>query len=317
MDLEQATRAYLEWLEATRTISEHTLRAYRCDLATLTQRLGAATPVHSVGSDRLVDFIVVQRQQGLAASTIRRRASAIRGFCGWLERTGEVADDPWRDVDIKIRQPKRLPRPVHDDSVMRLLAWLCRSARVSGATVPVGPFDRPYEGNTLVAVALMLGTGIRVGEAAALRCGDFDSRARSFRVDGKGARERQVYLASDWIVGLIEAQLTTRQALGVQHNRLLFNRSCGIMTTASLRSRLKREALSAGVRERITPHMLRHTAATQLVACGVDIRFVQRLLGHASLTTTEQYTHVTDTSLRRALARADTLGRSLAQGADR
>ena len=308
MHLEQAIRTYLDWLVATRTMSEHTLRAYQGDLAALAHNLGAETPVGTVSAGKLVEFIVAQRQRGLAASTIRRRASATRGFCRWLTRVGAVSEDPWRDVDIRIRQPKRLPRPARDESVKRLLAWLCHAANISRATVPVGPFERSYEANTLVAVALMVGTGVRVGEVAQLRGEDFDAGANSIRVVGKGARDRQVFLSSDWFVGLIQAQLETRSMLGVPHQRILFNRSGGMMATASLRARMRNAARSAGLVEHLTPHMLRHTAATQLVDSGVDIRFVQRLLGHASLTTTEQYTHVADASLRRVMAEADILG---------
>ena len=169
--------------------------------------LAPASPVSSVDADKLVEFIVLQRQRGLAPATIRRRVSAIRGFCRWLNQVGAVADDPWRGVDMRIRQPKRLPRPAHEASIRRLLASLCHSAGVSRDAVPVDPFERPYQANTLVAVALMLGTGLRVGEVVALRCEDLDPDARSARVIGKGARERQVYLSSAWIVGLIQAQL--------------------------------------------------------------------------------------------------------------
>ncbi len=313
MDLEQATHAYMNSLETTRTMSRHTVRAYRGDLTALTHHLGATTPARRVCADGLVDFIVAQRQHGLAPSTVRRRASAVRGFCQWLKRSGKVTDDPWRDVDIRIRQPKRLPRPARDESVRRLLASLCHSADVSKTAVPVGPFERPYEANTLVAVALMLSTGLRVGEVTTLRCDHIDLNRMSIRVTGKGARERQVYLSCDWIADLVQAQLQTRRILGLRHQLLLFNRTGGTMTTASLRSRIRKEAESADIAEHITPHVLRHTAATQLVDSGVDIRFVQRLLGHASLTTTEQYTHVADASLRRAMAQANTLGRSLDQ----
>lgn len=312
MDLEQTLCNYLDWLKDTRTMSEHTLRAYGTDLRALVDHLGAGTPAESVSSEGLVRFIVLQRRRGLAPATIRRRASAISGFCGWLTRIDAVADNPWRDVDISIRQPKRLPRPARGESVRRLLASLCRSADISATTVPAGPFQRPYEANTLVAVALMVGTGLRVGEVVALRCHDLDPDSRSVRVIGKGSRERQVYLSGDWIVGLIRAQVKTRRSLGIRHQCLLFNRSGGTMTTAALRTRVCRELKLAGIDEHITPHVLRHTAATQLIDAGVDIRFVQRLLGHASLTTTEQYTRVSDTSLRRVLAHADTLGRLLA-----
>ena len=311
MNLQQAAAAYLDSLAATRTMSGHTLRAHQSDLLSLTRRIGATSPADSLYAEKLVEFIVWQRQQGLAPATIRRRASAIRGFCDWLRRNGLIVDDPWRAADIQIRQPRRLPRPARKDSVRRLPASLCSSARVSATEVPRGPFTRPYEANTLVAVILMLGTGMRVGEVAALRCIDFDPNAKSLRVNGKGARERQVFLSSDWSVGLIGAQLTTRQALNVYHEGILFNRDGKEITTASIRARLHKETRSAGLFEKITPHMLRHTAATQLVEHGVDIRFVQRLLGHASLTTTEQYTQVADHSLRRAITEANVIGQVL------
>ena len=317
MNLEQARGGYLDWIEDTRTISEHTLRAYGTDLAALVGQLGADTPAENVNAKKLIDFIVSQRHLGLAPATIRRRASAIRGFCRWLARTGAVADDPWRGVDICIRQPKRLPRPARSESVRRLVASLCHSAAVSGTTVPVGPFERPYQANTLVAVTLMLATGLRVGEVVTLRCDDLDPDSRSVRVFGKGSRERQVYLSSDWIAGLIRAQLMTRHRLGVRHLCLLFNRSGSTMTTASLRTRVHKELKLARIDEHITPHVLRHTAATQLIDAGVDIRFVQRLLGHASLTTTEQYTRVSDNSLRRVVTQADTLGQLLALNQNR
>lgn len=312
MDLRQATRSYVNWLEATRTMSEHTLRAYGGDLAALRKQIGPETPAESLSAECLVGFIAAQRQLELAAATIRRRTSAVRGFCKWLEESGAIADDPWRGVDFRIRKPKRLPRPASDESVRRLLASLCHSAQVSRVNPPLGPFHRPYQANTLAAVALMLGTGIRVGEVVALRCDDINLDTGSVRVMGKGLLERQVFLSGEWIIGLLHAQLETRRELGVGHSRLLFNRHCGTMKTASLRTRLGKELQLAGITERITPHVLRHTAATQLIDSGVDIRFVQRLLGHASITTTEQYTHVADASLQRVLAQADTLSRSLA-----
>src|SRR5439155_15530118 len=100
-------------------------------------------------------------------------------------------------------------------------------------------------------------------------------------------------------------------ALGVEHPWLLFNLRHEPMTAAAMRARLIKAADAAGLRARVTPHMLRHTAATQLIEAGVDIRYIQRLLGHASLSTTEIYTHVSDCALRRVVSDADVLGRLL------
>jgi site-specific recombinase XerD len=128
------------------------------------------------------------------------------------------------------------------------------------------------------------------------------------RILGKGRRERHVYLTNDWIAGLMSRYLATRLLLNVQGPTVLFNDRGSPMSPAAMRSRLAKAAEVAGLSERVTPHMLRHTAATQLIEAGVDIRFIQRLLGHASLTTTEIYTHVSDRALRRVVSDADVLG---------
>ncbi len=159
----------------------------------------------------------------------------------------------------------------------------------------------------------MVATGLRVSEVVGARHRDLDLPGRSLRVVGNGSRERQVFLTNEWITELAAAYLTTRSVLKVDHDRLLFNRNGAPLSAAAMRSRLSAAGTSAGTRHRVTPHMLRHTAATQLIEAGVDIRYVQRLLGHASLTTTELYTHVSDHALKRTISGADVLGRSFAR----
>jgi len=162
-----------------------------------------------------------------------------------------------------------------------------------------------------VAVALMVATGVRVHEVVTIWPQDLDLQGRGVRIAGKGRRERQVFLPNDWIHDLTRAYLATRMELRVDHAHLLFNRRGGPLTTAAMRSRLAKAAHESGLPKRVTPHMLRHSAATQLIEAGVDIRYIQRLLGHASLSTTEIYTHVSDRALKRVVADADVLGRLL------
>ena len=166
----------------------------------------------------------------------------------------------------------------------------------------------PSSSTTLLAVALMVATGVRVNEVVGIKCPDIDLPGRSLRVLGKGRRERQVFLTNDWITGLTRAYLKTRVALGLEHPHLLFNSRHDPLTAPAMRLRLVKAAGDAGLGARVTPHMLRHTAATQLIEKGVDIRYIQRLLGHASLSTTEIYTHVSDRALKRVVSDADVLG---------
>ncbi len=178
---------------------------------------------------------------------------------------------------------------------------------------PSGRFDhvrrRPHESTTLLAVALLTTTGVRVSELVSIRCSDLDMLSRSLSLVGKGRRERKVFLTNDWITGLTSAYLVARDALDIDHDQLLFNRRYAPLTPPAVRSRLARAASDCGLKCKLTPHLLRHTAATQLIEAGVDIRYIQRLLGHASLTTTEIYTHVSDFALRDVVSSADVLGR--------
>jgi integrase/recombinase XerD len=188
---------------------------------------------------------------------------------------------------------------------------LRNAAGVDGIGGPKSALERPHESTTLLAVALMVATGVRVNEVVSIKCQDIDLAGRTMRILGKGRRERHVFLTNDWIEGLTEAYLHTRETLHIDHQELLFNRRHQPLTTAATRRRLAAAARAAGIGGSVTPHMLRHTAATELIEAGVDIRFIQRLLGHASLSTTEIYTHVSDRALRRVVSDADVLGRRL------
>ncbi len=152
----------------------------------------------------------------------------------------------------------------------------------------------------------MVATGLRGGELVGLTVGDFDLAEGSIRVLGKGRRERVVYLPPGQLLSCFNQYLS--QGDTEFDDPLLINRSGRPLTTAALRDRIGRAARQAGIQRRVTPHMLRHTCATHLLDADVDIRIVQRLLGHASIATTEIYTHVSDTSLRRAVCQADIVG---------
>ena len=313
MQLGQALEAYLAHLRQTHTLSLHTLQAYRYDLQSLETQMGADSNVTDLTSKAILHDFQLRRDSGCAIASLRRRASTYRGFCRWLVNRGSLDTDPWASLSLRFKSPRRLPRPLGQKDVRNLLCSLTESAGVNRHSVNLDLLPYVHEGVTLVATAIMVATGLRVGEVVSIRVADVDVENGVIRVLGKGQRERQVYLTNEWISALVDALLSTREVLAIHHEYLLFNRRCTPMSTSTLRLRLSRAAESAGVPERVTPHMLRHSAATELIESGVDIRFVQRLLGHASLTTTELYTHVADSSLRRVVNEADVLGRALTQ----
>lgn len=308
MQLSHARTEYRRWLLATRDLSPHTVRAYDGDIAAFASYIGARSRVSMIDQERIVAFLEAQRASGLSGPSLRRRASGLRGFCRWLHAGGHLEGDPWVGTSVGAGRSRTLPRVVAARDLNRLLKYLLKTARLHRNRGEQGVLPRPHEATTLLAVAIMVATGVRVAEVVTIEVDAIDLPSRALRLVGKGRRERQVFLTNDWITSLVRAYLRTRAQLRVECPQLLFNRHLQPLTPAAMRSRLAKAADDAGVAAHITPHMLRHTAATQLLDAGVDIRYIQRLLGHASLSTTEIYTHVSDRALRRVVSRADVIG---------
>lgn len=308
MLVHHARAEYARWLLAARDLSPHTIRAYDGDVGAFCRHLAADALVTHIDRDSVVAFIEEQRTLGVSPTTIRRRVSGLRGFCRWLVSLELLDADPTMRVSVSAVRGRTLPRVVRAHDLDRLFRLLQEEAGVEDLFRLERLLDRPRESTTLLAVALMVATGVRVHEVVGIRCRDIDLPSRTVRILGKGRRERQVFLTNDWLHALTRVYLRTRAALGIQHAHLLFNDRGDVLSTSAMRTRLVQAARRAGATCRVTPHMLRHTAATQLIEANVDIRYIQRLLGHASLSTTEVYTHVSDEALRRVISDADVLG---------
>ena len=311
MRIEEAKEDYVRWLTMTRGLSPHTVRAYGGDVEVLAAHLGAQTRVKSISADRLQDLVGTMRRAGMSDSSIRRRVAGIRSFSQWLLASHLIESDSWFDVPLRLPVARSLPRAVPETELSLLLHYLSAAAGMVAGATSSDAFRRANERTTLLAVGLMIATGVRVGELVGISCSDLDIPSGTVRVTGKGRRERTVYLPGQWISRLCHVHIATRSELASNHQLLLFNRAGDPLSPAAMRTRLTVAARKAGLRRHITPHMLRHSAATQLLESGVDIRYVQQLLGHASITTTEIYTHVTDHALRRMISNADVLERCL------
>jgi site-specific recombinase XerD len=313
MRVRDAEERFVRWLRTARDLSPNTVRAYASDIAAFRNHVGPHSGTSELSAKSIVTFVETQRTLGLSSASIRRRLAALRTFFRWLRDSGTLAIDPWAQVSIRVRKPRTLPRPVHSADLNQLLDFLSDAAGLQAKITATSVITRPYETTTLLAVALMFATGLRVGEVAGIRCIDLDLGDSTIRVRGKGSRERTVFIPDSWTRRVIAAYLQTRAMRDITHPFLLFSRTGSPMTPAAIRARLKIAAADAHLVQRVTPHMLRHSAATHLIESGVDIRYIQRLLGHSSLSTTEIYTHVSDVALRRVVTDANVLGKCLAR----
>jgi integrase/recombinase XerD len=265
-------------LLATRRAAK-TVDAYRRDLAALAGWLDK--PPSQVTTEELERYLAELRAQGLAASTIARRAAAIRSFFRHLILLGDRSDNPAAELDLP-RRARRLPRTLSPGEAERLI-------EAASGTAPRDLRDRAL-------VELLYGGGLRVSEAVGLEKGGIDLDERLVRCTGKGGKQRVVPIGRPAADALRRYLSRGRPYLDRRHRPELFlNAQGGPLTRAGAFLILRRLAAKAGLEpERIHPHLLRHSFATHLLEGGADLRSLQEMLGHADLSTTELYTHVSD-----------------------
>jgi integrase/recombinase XerC len=292
-----ALEAFVAHLRDERGLSAHTVAAYRRDMTQFLQFAGRAGVTDPARVEPLLlrRFLALQRTRGLAAASIARKAAALRTGFRFLARRGLVADDPAAGLGVP-RGPKRLPVVLKPRQVDRLLAG-------PDPVDPIGLRDRAI-------LELLYATGIRVGELCGLRLGDVDLAADTVLVLGKGAKQRVVPFGEPARVALLDYLVKGRAAMlpgpdrGSDREALFFNRRGRPMTQRDVRGMLERYRVAAGAPAGTSPHTLRHSYATHLLEGGADLRAVQELLGHAALTTTQTYTHVSNERLRRVYEQA-------------
>jgi len=299
--LDGAIDAYLDFLRVERGVARATISAYRSDLSDFADARGSAHD-WARSPDAAFRYLAARARRGrpadpgLAPTSLRRRAAAIRGFYRFAYGEGLIRIDVASRLELP-RQSRLLPEPLSVDEIDRLL-------EAAGPEAPGGLRERAL-------LELLYAAGLRVSEALRLDREDLSTDGGFVRVIGKGDRERLVpvgEVALQWLgewlaegrpallrVGHVEPQRGGPLFLGDRGRRLARQQAWAAVKAAAER---------AGLSARVSPHTLRHSFATHLLEGGADLRVVQELLGHASISTTQLYTHLTGERIREVYARA-------------
>lgn len=273
-------QAFVEDLEHRRGLSAHTVASYRSDLLqfeAFLERETKSAAVADVDVLAIRSFLAHLHQKGAARSSIARKLAAVRTFFRYLNREGRIERNPARLVATP-RLDKKLPKRFEEDEVDRLL-------EAPDETASLGKRDRAL-------LELLYGTGLRVGELVSLDLATCDLETRLVRVLGKGGKERIVPFGEPAEEALRDYLVARRELvrLGEGTDALFLNARGGRLTARSVRRLLTRYLREAAVRAGMSPHSLRHAFATHLLERGCDLRSIQELLGHESLSTTQKYT---------------------------
>jgi integrase/recombinase XerD len=307
--MEAHIQEFLDHLTAEKGCSDNTVAAYRNDLGQFYEYVSqkAPDPLGTTSSvaqpaeadhpdnvwasltrDGLIEYILRLKEREYASATVARKVAAVKSFCHFLLRIDVIADDPAADLDSP-KVKKRLPQTLSPEDVEGLLA------------MPAKQGDTPKGLRDQALLEVLYATGMRVSELATLAMDDVDMVASTVRCIGKGNKERVMPLypaACTAIQAYLERGRPSLLTTGSTEKALFLNPRGEQLTRQGLWLIIKHYAKELGIADRVTPHTLRHSFATHMLNGGAGLREVQKLLGHANISTTQIYTHVTHDHLR-------------------
>ena len=277
--MQEHINRFIRYLEVERGVSAHTVRAYRKDLEEFSA-YAAAKPENMDLID-IRGFIAGQINKGLSKITVSRRLSSVRSFFKYLHREGYITANPAKLVSNP-KIPKMLPRYLSVDDVFSLIE---RPEGIGFITVR----DRAI-------LELLYSSGLRVSELSGLNVDDLNIRESLVKIRGKGKKERIVPVGSK-AIGAVKSYLVERMLRKSRDKALFLNRLGTRLTDRGVRRIVVKYARASAMTGHVGPHVLRHSFASHLLQGGADLRVIQELLGHASLSTTQKYTHLDITHL--------------------
>ncbi len=287
--MQEFVAAFIAYLRAEKGFSINTINAYQNDLTQLQKFVDSLEVPEgaergSLSRDQIMRFLMSLREKEYAATTVARKIAAVKSFCHFLEQEGLLTQNPAEHIESP-RVTKYLPRAATIGEIERLLAQI-------DGTTPAALRDSAM-------LELLYATGMRVSELVSLDCADVNLDDDVVVCRGKGDKQRQIPFGQKAREALVRYLAEARpRLLGRRPGDALFlNHHGERLTRQGFWLIIKAYARQAGI-EKLTPHTLRHSFATHLISNGADLRSVQELLGHSSISTTQVYTHVADTRLR-------------------
>lgn len=287
---------FIQYLQLEKRYSPHTVQAYQRDLKQFVSFLARKADdvpgpdLKTAEREDIRKFLAGLMRHGMEKRTVARKLASLRSFFNYMIRTGTVKTNPTVNL-VSPKLDKRLPEFFREDQIWEVLESI--------------PQTRATEIRDKAIMELFYGTGIRLSEMAGLNLSDVDTNAATMRVYGKGGKERVLPIGKKSLLSL-KRYLSVRSELHPRDdNRALFlNRSGTRISPRGIQLRVRKWLEIVSEQKKLSPHVIRHTFATHLLDRGADLEAVKELLGHASLSTTQIYTHLTLDRLNRVYRRA-------------
>lgn len=299
MRINFAVKSFLKYCSLERSLSPLTTGAYKKDLHQFIE-ITESQKIHIETIDKeIIRSYLSKINDNYKPKTLKRKIATLKSFFNFLEREDKITYSPFRKLRIKIDRSQDLPKVINETSLSRIIKYSYIEQK------KFNPRSKAYIETTrdICVIELLFSTGIRVSELCNICPSEIDLKNNKLVINGKGNKQRLIPLCEKNLLKILKEY--THLYRDTLHHSISFflNRDLRPLSDQSVRRIIKKYSLIAGVTENITPHMFRHTIATMLLENGVDIRNIQILLGHSSLSVTEIYTHVSLSSQREILVK--------------
>ncbi len=291
IDLEKEITSYLTYCSKQKQLSSHTIRAYKNDLAQfLNYERG-----RGLYKQTITQYIYYLHEK-FAPKTARRKIASLKAFVRYLYCQDIIETNPFDKIDSSFKEPKVLPRTIPEYLVKSILQATYTNMRTAKSA-----FAQKISLRNTAVLELLFATGARISEMCSLKTENIDLTAHTIKILGKGSKERILQIENHDVLKVLQ-QYNNEFAPFINRNGYFFlNNRYDRLSEQSVRNIIKKLEKQINSDIHITPHMLRHTMATMLLEENVDIRYIQRILGHSSITTTQIYTHVTSSKQKEIL----------------
>lgn len=295
-EFEKHISNYLEYCKYQKNLNDKTIKAYTIDLKQFNQH--ANNDCFELTRNNLSNYITLLHKQ-YKPKSVKRKIASLKAFCSYLEYEEILRENPFAKLKVKFQEPFILPKTIP----MNIIEILLKSAyqwceQMRGSTI--------YQYHTtlrdIAVLELLFATGMRVSELCSLACNDVDLLEGTIKIYGKGSKERIAQIENAAVLTALSNYKNAFERIMDKAGYFFVNRLNKRLSEQSVRMMINKYVEMAGVSRHITPHMFRHSFATLLLEEDVDIRYIQKLLGHSSIVTTQIYTHVASNKQRNIIA---------------
>ena len=282
--LEDYINNYLEYCRYRKRLDPKTLKAYQIDLK---QYHRFCSKLPDCLSKELIDNYITHLHKHYKSKTVKRKIASLKAFFRHMEYKEIIQENPFAKLEIRFREAKLLPKTIPLHSIQSFLTTLYKQREIA-----VSEYQKRCCIRDIAVIELLFATGMRISELCSLKPSDIDLKNNTILIYGKGAKERIIHIGNPEVISALECYQNSFHT-DINACRYFFvNRLQQKLSDQSVRYMINHYATLAGISQHITPHMFRHSFATLLLEQDVDIRYIQQILGHSSISTTEIYTHV-------------------------